>query len=192
VTGRRLPAVRDGGSKGDSVGSSRHKESVAADRQSLPDARTGYERVEVRPITRGRCALTTSVARGGSTLRRGRRRDSRLARLGAAVLVACALFASVLTGRASAAEWFWQGYLPINYNGNCVWYYYQASCSWWAYWSYHGTTLANGPLTKSLTGFENYKHDPWSVDLSRAISRWQPKLLLDVRIAQSTGYMVGI
>jgi hypothetical protein len=74
-------------------------------------------------------------------------------RLATAVLfVLCAVFAS----SASATVWHYGAHvLPQEYNGNCVWYYYYATCSAWNPWLWHETEVGYGSFT-GLTGFENY------------------------------------
>jgi hypothetical protein len=65
-------------------------------------------------------------------------------------------------GAASAGDWYYRadgsfGWLgPGHYDASCVWYYGQASCSGWNYWSIVSINRdeQNGTI---LLGFENHE-----------------------------------
>jgi hypothetical protein len=64
--------------------------------------------------------------------------------------------------RASAGQWAWIGYLYNNSpyrNAQCVWYYYDGTCSGWNYWTFMTVQPPSRDKSDSdsvsLEGFEN-------------------------------------
>lgn len=102
------------------------------------------------PATRGPRRGFERSARANARSQRGSR-----VRIALAVLTAT-LVSALFAAPANATTFNWDGLLPDLGNNNCVWYYYVSSCSAFNPWVWHETEVTDGPLTKLLTGFENY------------------------------------
>lgn len=98
-------------------------------------------------IRRSGCALDLAGSRAHSGPNARRR----------LLVVLCSLVAAGCLAGVASADYGWYGWLPRGYNANCVWYYGQANCTYFATsWVMNTCQEPSTDTYDTHCGFEDY------------------------------------